>query len=193
MKTVEEFIQRLQEDPKFEQEAQAYENSDEFINFVKSEGYDFTLDQLLDKFRREDEVTDQPLTAAAVSVKGVEEFIQRLQEDPDFERKAQAFENDDAFLAFVKNEGYDFTLDQLTDKFNQGKGLLKPQTLRPPTLLIVEETSKHRLGDGSELRKQAGPSPHGPEAQKRPGPRFPKFEEVGGGRRRGIKLRNVDS
>jgi predicted ribosomally synthesized peptide with nif11-like leader len=193
MKTVEEFIQRLQEDPKFEQEAQAYENSDEFINFVKSEGYDFTLDQLLDKFRQEDKVTDQPLTPAAISAKGVEDFIQRLQEDPDFERQAQAFENDDAFMEFVKNEGYYFTLDQLTDKFNQGKGLLKPQALSPPTPLIVAETSKQQLGDGSELRQQACPSPHCAEAQKRPGPRPPKFEEVGGGRRRGVKWRNVDS
>jgi predicted ribosomally synthesized peptide with nif11-like leader len=193
MKTVEEFIQRLQEDSKFEQGAQAFENDDAFMAFVKNEGYDFTLDQLLDKFRQEDEVTDQPLTPAAVSAKTVEEFIQRLQEDSKFEQEAQAFENDDAFMAFVKNEGYDFTLDQLTDKFNQGKGLLAPQTLKPPTLLIVEETSKQRRGDGSELRQQVGPSPHGPEAQKRPGPRLPKFEEVGGGRRRGIKWRNVDS
>ena len=51
MKTVGEFIQRVQVDPTFEKQAQAFDNGDEFIAFVKSEGYDFTLEQLMDEFK----------------------------------------------------------------------------------------------------------------------------------------------
>lgn len=191
MKTIEEFIQRLQNDPEFEQQAQAYENSDEFMNFVKSEGYDFSLDQLLDKFNHEDEGTDQSVAPSPVSTKSVEEFIQRLQEDPEFEHQAQAFENDAAFMEFVRNEGYDFTLDQLTDGFKQGMGLLQPQDQKPPTSLKAVEMPLPRPPDSAELGQQSAPSPSSEKGQKRPGI-SPKLEGVVGGRRRGMKWRETD-
>ncbi len=192
MKTVEEFIQRLHNDPEFELQAQAYENRDEFMIFVKSEGYDFTLDQLLDKFKHEEEVTNQRAEQSPVTAKTLEEFIQRLEDDPEFEYKAQALENDQEFMEFVKSEGYDFTLDQLTDGLKQGKAFLEPQASRPPTPLKVVETPLPQLPDGSEFLQQADPSPHGAEAQKRPGALSPKFEGIAGGRRRGMKWRNGD-
>ncbi len=52
MKTLGEFIQRLQEDAAFEKQAQAFDNSDELMAFVRLEGYDFTLDQLMDEFKQ---------------------------------------------------------------------------------------------------------------------------------------------
>ena len=52
-------------------------------------------------------------------MKTLGEFIQRLQDDAAFEEKAQAFENGDDLMAFVKREGYDFTLEQLTTEFKQ--------------------------------------------------------------------------
>ncbi len=192
MKTVEEFIQRLHNDPEFELQAQAYENSDEFMNFLKSAGYDFSLDQLLDKFKHEEEVTNQRAEQSTVTTKTIEEFMQRLEDDPEFEHKAQAFENDDEFMEFVKSEGYDFTLDQLMDGLKQGKGLLKFQAKRPPTPLKIVETTLP-LPDGSEFLQQADPPSHGAEAQKRPGALSPKFEGIAGGRRRGMKWRNGDS
>jgi predicted ribosomally synthesized peptide with nif11-like leader len=192
MKTVEEFIQRLQKDPDFEEQAQAYENSDEFMDFVKSSGYDFTLEQLLNKFKSEENVTNRPPEPPPVTAKTVEEFIQRLQEDPEFEHKVQSFENDVAFMEFVKNERYDFTLEQLTDGFKQGKELLKPQPDRPPTPIKVVEPPEPRMLDGSELMQQIPPV-HNAEAQNRPGAHFPKFEGIVGGRRRGMKWRNDNS
>jgi predicted ribosomally synthesized peptide with nif11-like leader len=52
MKTLEAFIQRLQDDPAFEQQAHAFEHGDDLIAFVKREGYDFTLEQLMSEFER---------------------------------------------------------------------------------------------------------------------------------------------
>jgi predicted ribosomally synthesized peptide with nif11-like leader len=57
MKTLTEFIQRLQDDPAFEKQAHAFEHGDELIAFVKRQGYDFTLDQLMSEFEREEKVT----------------------------------------------------------------------------------------------------------------------------------------
>jgi predicted ribosomally synthesized peptide with nif11-like leader len=53
MKTLAEFIQRLQDDPAFEKQAQAFDNGEDLMAFVKSEGYDFTLEQLTIEFKHE--------------------------------------------------------------------------------------------------------------------------------------------
>ncbi|MHB9073965.1 MAG: Nif11-like leader peptide family natural product precursor [Desulfobaccales bacterium] len=193
MKTMEEFIQRLQNDPEFEQKAQAYENSDEFMEFVKGEGYDFTLDQLLEEFKHEQQATEQPVEEPPELRKTVEEFIQRLQDDPEFELTARAFENNDDFLEFVKSEGYDFTLDQLTEGLKRGKEPLNPpdEILPGPSKATVIPLS--RLPDNTKIEQAAEPSPKGvEEGQKRPRTLSPKFEGISGGRRRGMKWRNVE-
>ncbi len=51
MKTLGEFLQRLEDDSIFEKNAQAYNNGDELMAFVKGEGYDFTLEQLTRAFK----------------------------------------------------------------------------------------------------------------------------------------------
>jgi len=51
MKTLGEFVQRLQVDPAFEKQAQAFDNGDELLAFITREGYDFTLDQLAQEFK----------------------------------------------------------------------------------------------------------------------------------------------
>jgi len=192
MKTIEEFIQRLQNDPEFEQRAQAYENSDDFIEFVKSEGYNFTLDHLLDQFTYDHEATDPPVEQSPVPLKTVAGFIQRLENDPEFEQKARAFENDEAFMKFVESEGYDFTLDQLTNKLKQGKAEVKPQAERPPA--PVKAMVIPIMPKGSEVDKPADSSPHAAEeGQKQSGTLYPMFEGFSGGRRRGMKWRNHDS
>ena len=56
MKTLAEFIQRLQDDPAFEKQAQAFDHGDDLIAFVKREGYDFTLEQLMSEFERGEEL-----------------------------------------------------------------------------------------------------------------------------------------
>jgi predicted ribosomally synthesized peptide with nif11-like leader len=52
-------------------------------------------------------------------MKTLGEFLQRLEDDSGFEKKAQAYNNGDELMAFVKGEGYDFTLEQLTRAFKE--------------------------------------------------------------------------
>jgi predicted ribosomally synthesized peptide with nif11-like leader len=52
MKTVQEFIQRLQDDPAFEKQAHAFDHGDDLMAFVKRQGYDFTLEELMCEFER---------------------------------------------------------------------------------------------------------------------------------------------
>jgi predicted ribosomally synthesized peptide with nif11-like leader len=191
MKTIEEFIHRLKNDPEFEQQAHAYEDSDEFLHFLKSEGYDFTLDQLLDIFK--DEEVAELMMPTPVAAPGVEAFIQRLKDDPEFERQAQAFENDDAFMEFVQKAGYNFNLDQLMTGFKRGPESLNPQTLVSPPPLKVAASPTLRLPDGSDSLHQADHSSPDAPAQKQTVKLIPKFEGVSGGRRRGIKWRNTES
>ncbi|MDP2045220.1 MAG: Nif11-like leader peptide family natural product precursor [Deltaproteobacteria bacterium] len=56
MKTVAEFIQRLQDDPAFEKQAQAFEHGDDLVAFGKRQGYDFTLEQLMSEFERDEKL-----------------------------------------------------------------------------------------------------------------------------------------
>ncbi|MFZ5448430.1 MAG: Nif11-like leader peptide family RiPP precursor [Thermodesulfobacteriota bacterium] len=191
MKTVEEFIQRLQNDPEFEHKAQAYENSDEFMGFVKSEGYEFTLDQLLDKFKEVPEKNNQILEESPTPAKTLSDFIQRLQDDPEFEQKAKAFEQDDSFMEFVQSEGYNFTLDQLRERFK----LLKLQEEKPLEPMNAEAAPLGGIPTSSEVKKQAEPTSLHREAkgQQQPGLLHLRFEGIGGGRRRGIRWRNPDS
>ncbi len=56
MKTLAEFIQRLQDDAAFEKQAQAFDHGDDLMAFVKREGYDFTLEQLMNEFEPEEKL-----------------------------------------------------------------------------------------------------------------------------------------
>jgi predicted ribosomally synthesized peptide with nif11-like leader len=184
---VVEFIQRLKNDPEFDHKTQAFKEKDDFMNFVKSEGFDFTLEQLLDQFDHEEEVSDQPSAPEPVTVKAVAEFIQRLEDDPEFENKAQAFENDEDFIEFVRSAGYDFTLDQLKEGFIGAKRVSKPRVEKTPALLKAVERPILRLLDGVEFMQRADLSPYVAGLQKQARALSPKLELAGGGRRRGIK------
>jgi predicted ribosomally synthesized peptide with nif11-like leader len=56
MKTLEEFIQRLQDDAGFEKQAHAFDQGDDLMAFVKREGYDFTLEQLMNELEPEEKL-----------------------------------------------------------------------------------------------------------------------------------------
>jgi hypothetical protein len=59
MKTLGEFLQRLENDSLFEKNAQAYQDGDELMAFVESEGYDFTLEQLTNAFKQREKLPAQ--------------------------------------------------------------------------------------------------------------------------------------
>jgi predicted ribosomally synthesized peptide with nif11-like leader len=198
MKTVEDFIHRLHHDPEFEQRAHSYEDSNAFMDFVKGEGYDFTLDQLLDIFKEEEAAEPaemaspptEPVEVAEPPAKlGVEAFIQRLQQDPEFERQAQSFDNNDAFMEFVRKEGYDFTLDELTAGFKQHKDAVKPEAQQeqplPPAKL--ETLPAPRPAVVAESPKPPESAVADSETKERPVRLTPRFEGFIGGRRRGMR------
>jgi predicted ribosomally synthesized peptide with nif11-like leader len=197
MKTVEDFIHRLHHDPEFEQKAQAYEDSDEFMNFVKSEGYDFTLDQLLDMFKYE-EVTEPDEEVAApgepespAAAPAVKAFMQRLEQDPEFERQVQSFEDNDDFMEFVREAGYNFTMDQLMAAFQQSKKESEPVAPRPAATPKLELLPTPRPAE--EAVQPPNPSPDDGGTKPRPARLLPKFEGFSGGRRRGMKWHNAKS
>ena len=73
-------------------------------------------------------------------MKTLGEFLQRLENDSLFEKKAQAFNNGDELMAFVESEGYDFTLEELTMPSSRGRSCRprprtrrrRPRTSAPP-------------------------------------------------------------
>ncbi len=52
MKTLGAFLQRLEDDVGFENEARAFNQGDDLMAFVKSKGYDFSLDELTTAFKQ---------------------------------------------------------------------------------------------------------------------------------------------
>jgi len=111
MKTLEEFIQRLRDDAAFEKRAQAFDNSEELMIFVKSEGYDFTLEQLTIEFKQgaklrteADEIAPAPRDAGPSTG--------RMHQDAAFPRQPEAFPNGETSTALPKRGSRDFTRGQ---------------------------------------------------------------------------------
>jgi predicted ribosomally synthesized peptide with nif11-like leader len=101
-------------------------------------------------------------------MKTLEEFIQRLQDDAAFEKRAQAFDNGEELMAFVKSEGYDFTLEQLTIEFKQGaQGRTSAGEMAP---------APGEAGAATGRRRQEAAFPGRPEAfpNGEPGTAVPK-------------------
>jgi predicted ribosomally synthesized peptide with nif11-like leader len=74
-------------------------------------------------------------------MKTLGEFLQRLEDDSVFEKKAQAYNNGDELMAFVKGEGYDFTLEQLTRAFKERANLPpRAESLAPARLDVSAST-----------------------------------------------------
>jgi predicted ribosomally synthesized peptide with nif11-like leader len=213
-KTVEEFIQRLQDDPEFEQKAQAFENNEDFLAFVKSEGYNFSLEVLLDGFNHATGSLDSLLDPEKAPQKSLEEFTQRLQNDPTFEKKAQSFNNSADFIAFLKTEGYVFTLDELLIELKRVENLSKPLDNALPAAIIPDSPPMHLEAgpeDPSETKKSctaescmtSAEYPSASLTQDSPPDNLPKpvgkmplkkLDGIGGGgRRRGIRWKNADN
>ena len=86
-------------------------------------------------------------------MKTLEEFIQRLQDDAAFEKQAQAFDHGDDLMAFVKREGYDFTLEQLMSEFEQGEKLPAETGGMAPAPADVSASTPPRPDDAEFPRK----------------------------------------
>jgi predicted ribosomally synthesized peptide with nif11-like leader len=145
-------------------------------------------------------------------MKTLEAFIQRLQDDEAFEKQAQTFVAADELMAFVRQEGYDFTLEQLMEKFQrQAKSPAEAGNREPPPP-AVETSASGRAGNGVISCGHNPPGLPGKESQdidrQQPGDNAPtsarvtppprpedkmplEFCKGGGGRHRGFSLRRV--
>jgi predicted ribosomally synthesized peptide with nif11-like leader len=154
-------------------------------------------------------------------MKTLEEFIQRLQDDAAFEDQAQAFITGDDLMAFVQREGYDFTLEQLMEKFQDeaeppaetGEIVTAPPdaevspALKPEAPVVLgqpEVSSSGEIGPACPERDNRSLTPEQPEkevpeppgAKPTPGPegKSPvEWARGGGGRHRGVPLQRLKS
>jgi len=154
-------------------------------------------------------------------MKPLSEFIQRLQDDPAFEKMAQAFDNGDELMAFVKREGYDFTLEQLTSEFKQrakspteaGEMAPAPTDVRASTPPMPVDTAFPRKPEAIPPREQSSELPKsgsGDFTREEPGVGFQEptgempfrgtaekspgeWPRVGGGRHRGFSPQRLKS
>ena len=111
MKTLEEFIQRLRDDAAFEKRAQAFDNGEDLMAFVKSEGYDFTLEQLTVEFKQEAKLrTEAGKMAPAPGDAGAS--TGRMRKEAEFPRKPEAFPNGETSPALPKSGSQDLTREQ---------------------------------------------------------------------------------
>ena len=125
MKTLGEFIQRLQDDAAFEKKAQTFVTGDELMAFVKDEGYDFTLEELTNEFKHGVELSKEadgmaPAPTDAGAATGL------MPEDAAFPRNPEAFLNGEKSTALTGSESHNFSREQ------PGEGLQKPKGEMPP-------------------------------------------------------------
>jgi predicted ribosomally synthesized peptide with nif11-like leader len=115
MKTIEEFIQRLQNDATFEKEAQAFDHGDDLMAFVKRQGYDFTLEQLMSEFEP-GEKAPADVSLSPPSGPG----------EAGFPMKPEAFANGETGTALLKGGNDGFTREHPVERLQQPKGAKPP-------------------------------------------------------------------
>jgi predicted ribosomally synthesized peptide with nif11-like leader len=126
MKTLEEFIQRLQDDPAFEKQAQAFDDGDDLIAFVKSQGYDFTLEQLMREFERGKQVpaeTGGPAPPPA----DLSPSPPPRPDEPEFPRQPEVFLSPERATSPFETGNDDLTPEPPLEKLPQ------PEEAMPPT------------------------------------------------------------
>lgn len=154
-------------------------------------------------------------------MKTVEEFVQRLQNDPAFEKQAHAFDRGEDLIAFVKLQGYDFSLEELTREFERSERLAaatidpapppedisvspppppaEPESPRQPEVFVSPERLTSRLNTGNDnltpeppLERLPQPEETMPPTEAEAEPRAGLFRG-GGGRHRGFSPQRLKS
>ncbi len=145
MKTLEEFIQRLQNDAAFEKQAQAFDHGDDLIAFVKREGYDFTLEQLMSEFEPREKLPAETggLAPAPADVRA---STPPRPDEAEFPRKPEAFSSGERGTALLKRGNDDFTREQPLERLQQPKEAMPrpgPEA-EPPAGLFRGSGGRHR-------------------------------------------------
>ena len=125
MKTLQEFNLRLQDDAAFEKQAQSFNHGDDLMAFVKREGYDFTLEQLMSEFEPGEEL---PAATGGVAPTPADMSASTPPRpgEAEFPSKSEALSSPERGTALPKRADDDFTREPPLEKLPQPKGAMPP-------------------------------------------------------------------
>ena len=123
MKTLAEFIQRLQDDAVFEKQAQAFDHGDDLMAFVKREGYDFTLEQLMNALEPEEKL---PAETTALAPADINPSPPPGPDEVEFPRQPEALSSDASGTALPERALDDVTREQPVEKLPQLEAAMPP-------------------------------------------------------------------
>jgi len=160
MKTLEEFIQRLQADAAFEKQAQAFNHGDDLIAFVKREGYDFTLEQLMSEFGQGEKLTAETGGMAPASA-DVSASTPPRPDEAEFPRQPEALSSEERDTALLKRGNNNFTQELPLERLQQPKGAIPPPgpEEEPSAGLFKGGGGRHRGFSPQRLKSISGEDP----------------------------------
>ena len=142
MKTLAEFIQRLQDDAKFEQQAQAFDHRDDLMAFVKLEGYDFTLEQLMDALEPK---AEPPVETGGQGSAGINPVLPSGPDEAEFSREPGVFSGGERDAGLSKEGGDGFTPEPPMDSVPPAhKALPPPGPEDEPRAGLFKGGGRHR-------------------------------------------------
>ena len=157
MKTLGEFIQRLEDDAAFEKKAQAFDNGDDLMAFVKSEGYDFSLEQLTGAFKERAKLpTDADGMAPAPT--DVSASTPPTPEVTAFPRSPAAFPDGETSAASPTDGSADFPREHSRQELQELQGEILPKELeeKPTGGLFGGGGGRHRGFSAERLKNVLG-------------------------------------
>jgi predicted ribosomally synthesized peptide with nif11-like leader len=123
MRTLAEFIQRLHDDAAFEKQAQSFNHGDELMAFVKSEGYDFTLEQLMREFEPGEKL---PAETGGTAPADLSASTPPRPDEAEFPRQPEALFSPERITALPKSGNDGFTREPSLERLPPPKGVMPP-------------------------------------------------------------------
>ena len=145
MKTLAEFIQRLHNDAAFEKQAQAFDHGDDLMAFVKSEGYDFTLEQLMHEFER-GEKSPEKTGAPGPKPADVSVSTPSRPDDAAFPNQPETLSSGERGAALLTRSNDDLSREPAVERVPQSKAAMLPPgpEAAPPAGLFRGSGGRHR-------------------------------------------------
>jgi len=125
MKTLAEFIQRLQDDAAFEKQAHGFDQGDDLMAFVKREGYAFTLEQLMNALEPQ-ETLPAETPALAPAPADMSPSPLPSPDEAEFPRHPEAFSSGERSSGLPKMGIDDFTGEPPVERVPQPEGAIPP-------------------------------------------------------------------
>jgi predicted ribosomally synthesized peptide with nif11-like leader len=150
MKTLEEFIQRLQNDAAFEKQAYAFDHGDDLMAFLKREGYDFTLEQLMHALQPAEKLPAET-GGTTPTPADISPYLPPGPDEAKFPRKPETLSSRERGTGIVGRGNGGFTGEPPVDRLPQPKGAMP--------LPVPEEEPRTGLFKGSGGRHRGFSSP----------------------------------